>query len=290
MKSQFMCPACHRELVNTQTGFVCEEHGQYDLANGIVRFLGGHEFDSHWLRNLATEIAQPKIDLAYTFLAPLSGSVGKDGCRILDAGCGDGVHAYVLSNFFATGKCQAYGIDASVSALNAAQGRVGDNWTFAEADLGKLPFADDFFDVVYAFGSIEYTDSPEKTLNELCRVLRPGGKLQIWMLPPPSGLTGVALAILRTTAQILGPLGARLIADAIVPLLQFLPNQTGLNLKNASWRQCREAVLVNVASSQLTTVHPEHVTEWLSLSGMMLEKELTGITGVQLATKMSPRP
>ncbi len=205
--------------------------------------------------------------------------------RILDAGCGDGIHAIVLSPLVEQNKLRAYGIDASIVALNAAQSRAGKNWQFAEADLVSLPFPDEYFDVVYAFGSIEYTSSPRDTFRELCRVLRPGGKMGVWMLPKPTGLTGVILSSLRFLTRATGPIVTRIIADAIVPMLLFAPNQSGLNLQNATWRQCREAIMVNIASPQLTTYTVEEVSTWFADHGMMLDENITGIIGAQWGCK-----
>ncbi len=44
------------------------------------------------------------------------------------------------------------------------------------ADIRELPFAPDSFDVVYTMGTIEHIDEYRQALQELQRVLRPGGR------------------------------------------------------------------------------------------------------------------
>jgi len=45
----------------------------------------------------------------------------------------------------------------------------------AVADIRALPFADASFDAVYSMGTIEHFRDSERALNEMVRVLRPGG-------------------------------------------------------------------------------------------------------------------
>ncbi|HDS09699.1 MAG TPA: class I SAM-dependent methyltransferase, partial [Firmicutes bacterium] len=43
-----------------------------------------------------------------------------------------------------------------------------------------LPFEDEHFDVIVAASSIEQTPSPEKTVKELFRILKPGGRMRVF--------------------------------------------------------------------------------------------------------------
>ena len=45
--------------------------------------------------------------------------------------------------------------------------------------MTELPFADSTFDCVYATESLEHAVEIERAVNEMCRVLKPGGKLVI---------------------------------------------------------------------------------------------------------------
>jgi len=55
-----------------------------------------------------------------------------------------------------------------------------------------------------------------------------------------------------------------LIADCIVPFLGLLPTRSKMSLANASWRQCREVVLVNIAPSQLYFPQEAEIEGWFA--------------------------
>jgi SAM-dependent methyltransferase len=62
---------------------------------------------------------------------------------------------------------------ANLVAINiASNGNID-----AQADACRLPFFDDAFDVIICAEVLEHTRTPELVLNELRRVLKPGGKL-----------------------------------------------------------------------------------------------------------------
>lgn len=57
-------------------------------------------------------------------------------------------------------------------------------WTNAmTGDEVALPFADDSFDAILSLGVLEHVQYPERSLDELARILRPGGTLYVYKLP-----------------------------------------------------------------------------------------------------------
>jgi SAM-dependent methyltransferase len=46
----------------------------------------------------------------------------------------------------------------------------------AVADVRDLPFADSSFDAIYSMGTIEHFDETERAVQEIARVLKPGGR------------------------------------------------------------------------------------------------------------------
>ncbi|HSR94746.1 MAG TPA: class I SAM-dependent methyltransferase [Solirubrobacterales bacterium] len=92
--------------------------------------------------------------------------------RILEIGCGSGDGVFFLAREFPGARVR--GVDPSAEAIRKAVSRVGldpeGRVAFKRGRLRKLPYPDDFFDLVaQAGGSLRP--------GEIARVLRPGGHL-----------------------------------------------------------------------------------------------------------------
>jgi SAM-dependent methyltransferase len=118
---------------------------------------------------------------------------------ILDAGCGTGNHLFR----FARRGYSCVGVDLSDYALRQAR-QVMDGADFASRvtlscqSLEALSFADNTFDVVHCRGVLMHIAAWEEALRELCRVLKPGGRIAIF----ESNHRGVA-AYLQRWARLL---------------------------------------------------------------------------------------
>jgi SAM-dependent methyltransferase len=110
------------------------------------------------------------------FVQPLLAQAtdGVQAPRILDCGCGTGHNLTMLRQFG-----RAWGIDITWSGLAYAhdQGERG----VARASASRLPFSAGQFDLVTSFDVLyALEDEIERaTLNEMYRVLRPGGQVLI---------------------------------------------------------------------------------------------------------------
>jgi SAM-dependent methyltransferase len=74
---------------------------------------------------------------------------------------------------------RAYGIDISeptVMQARAAFTRESGPLRAAAADVRALPFRDASFDAIYSMGTIEHFDETEQAVEEMARVLKPGGR------------------------------------------------------------------------------------------------------------------
>jgi SAM-dependent methyltransferase len=98
-----------------------------------------------------------------------------EGLRVLDAGCGSGLHAAALLDRGA----RVTGIDASTAMVEHARRRLaGCEVELRVADLrAPLPFADGGFDGIMSALVLHYLRDWVPTLAEFRRVLRPGGWL-----------------------------------------------------------------------------------------------------------------
>jgi SAM-dependent methyltransferase len=97
-----------------------------------------------------------------------------DGQRLLDAGCGAGLALQLAAKRGAT----VAGIDASAGLLEIAEERVPDA-DLQRGDLEQLPYADESFDAVTAFNSVQYAADPVAAVGELRRVGRPGAAVAL---------------------------------------------------------------------------------------------------------------
>ena len=94
--------------------------------------------------------------------------------RILDVGCGTGREPADALKYG-----DAEGVDVSEDALAFCRER---GWTRCELGAGEeLPYEDGTFDLVTAFDVVEHMDDDLAGLREMCRVLRPGGRVLLFV-------------------------------------------------------------------------------------------------------------
>lgn len=123
-----------------------------------------------WIENLRTDevntfgFAALERLLLQTDLRP--------GAALLDAGCGTGTNSVWL----AKRGFKVTGADFSEFALSEAE---GEGINYRREDLTALSLEDASFDAVICIGVLMHIPDVEKALQELVRVLRPGGYLII---------------------------------------------------------------------------------------------------------------
>jgi SAM-dependent methyltransferase len=96
----------------------------------------------------------------------------REPVRILDAGCGTGA---LMDRLEAQPGVIVFGLDFSGQAL--AYTRRRGHGRLVQGDLTCLPFPDGTFDVITALDVVEHIREDERALQEVNRVLRPGGVL-----------------------------------------------------------------------------------------------------------------
>jgi malonyl-CoA O-methyltransferase len=98
---------------------------------------------------------------------------GLEGKRVLDVGCGKGRFARVLIEANPGARICAF--DLSVAMLRYAPKAAA----AVAGTMTVLPFRNASFDCVYATESLEHAVAIDTAVHEMCRVLKPGGKLVI---------------------------------------------------------------------------------------------------------------
>lgn len=153
------------------------------------RFLAG--FGSTFQAGLlkAKEAAVEDPDVSTCLLAERAGI--QPGHRVVDLGCGVGGPAIAIASHFP--QTTVHGITISTVQSRIARDLVTDAGlgtavTIAQGDYHHLPFADDSFDSAAFFESIGYSPDRPGLLDEVTRVVKPGGRIYIkdvFARPPP---------------------------------------------------------------------------------------------------------
>ena len=99
--------------------------------------------------------------------------------KVLDCGIGSGALSIALNSILAdTPKIHGIDLSSKMLARAAAEMRLaGLAPDLRQADILSMPFADGSFDVVMAAHVIEHLPDPQLALDEMVRVLKPGGML-----------------------------------------------------------------------------------------------------------------
>ena len=97
--------------------------------------------------------------------------------RLLEVPVGTGVLTMPLYQSLPGAEitCLDYSADMMAHAQKRAEAMALKNISFVQGDVGKLPFADESFDVVLSLNGFHAFPDKEAAFRETCRVLKPGG-------------------------------------------------------------------------------------------------------------------
>jgi phosphatidylethanolamine/phosphatidyl-N-methylethanolamine N-methyltransferase len=175
------------------------------------------------LDDITSDLDQDKVERAYDRWAPIYdlvfGAVFRKG-RNAAISTADGIGGRVLEVGVGTGislphyapSTRVFGVDISAAMLREAQKRVHKLRLknvdgLAVMDAANLEFPDNSFDVVMAQYVLSAVSNPEATLDEFCRVLKPGG--EIVLLSRVSAESGMRRFIEQGVAPLARRLGWR---------------------------------------------------------------------------------
>jgi ubiquinone/menaquinone biosynthesis C-methylase UbiE len=115
---------------------------------------------------------------------------------VLEVGCGLGTDAI---NFARRG-ARYTGVDLTEASIDLVRKRFeleGLPATLSVADAEVLPFADDSFDLVYSHGVLHHTPETQRAIDQIHRVLKPGGTAMVMLYHKNSYNYRVNIMILR---------------------------------------------------------------------------------------------
>jgi arsenite methyltransferase len=143
-------------------------------------------------RAWAQALAYPEPELSRVPDATVEGFAGvanhwllggvKPGEAVLDLGCGAGTDLLVAAQM-AGPAGSAIGVDMTTAMLERADASARamglENVVLHEALIERLPLGDGSVDVVISNGVIDLVPDKDAVLDEIDRVLRPGGRVQL---------------------------------------------------------------------------------------------------------------
>lgn len=209
-EGRLRCPACGEA---------------YPVVHGVPRFVRGvtgyaESFGIQWRRYDVQRPAEDReVFLAKTGFQPRE----LDGRLVLDAGCGSGRYAAVAAGLGA----HVAAVDVTAAVDRAREVCAGlPTVQVIQADLLRLPFEPATFDAIYSLGVLHHTADTRAAFLALVRVLRPGGRLAVWVYRrntrPQEALNSALRALARRLPD--RALHALAVAGAIaggVPVVRF---------------------------------------------------------------------
>jgi demethylmenaquinone methyltransferase/2-methoxy-6-polyprenyl-1,4-benzoquinol methylase len=138
--------------------------------------------------------------------------------RCLDACTGTGDLAVAL---LAGGAKEVVGSDFAPEMLEIARKKAGDRARFLQADTTRLPFAAAEFDVATVGFGVRNLQNLDGGLQELCRVLRPGGRLAILEFSRPQNV--VVRGLYDLYFMLILPLIGNLVSGGAENAYAYLP-------------------------------------------------------------------
>jgi SAM-dependent methyltransferase len=185
---------------------VCAGCGaRYAISEGVPRMLASGSEAGPSTGHKWTEFAAAVPEFEKNFLDIASPLTPNDftGRLVLDAGCGFGRHALFASRYGA----EVVAIDSSADAIASCVANLGEavRTHVVQGDVDRPPFKRGIFDLVFSYGVLHHVQNAQSTFATLGELVKPNGRLSIWVYGPRQGLTRIATGALRGAASAMSP-------------------------------------------------------------------------------------
>lgn len=184
MKINWKVPGSDIGLVRKNNFYVSNIGHNFEIINQIPRFVEKNNYSSafgiQWNHYRKTQLdSHTGISISRDRINRCLGNEIFPKLKdktILEAGCGAGRFTEILLS--QNSKVVSIDMSNAVEAnqLNFPQ---SNNHIIAQADICKLPFYSEQFDLVICLGVLQHTENPIKTLQALYEQLKPGGWLVV---------------------------------------------------------------------------------------------------------------
>ncbi len=196
----------------------------YPVTRGIPRFVDTdgytRSFSFEWSLHRRTQLDSSEANESERALREKTGLDPPDVKEkmVLDVGCGTGRFAEVISRW--GGHVVAFDLSYAVEAAQEnLRGRK--NVLVVQADVFRMPFPAQSFDLIYSLGVLHHTPDCERAFRRLPSLLKPGGTIAVWLYEPPRPWHEVADFYRRFTTR-MPPAALYALCHMAVPLYYLL--------------------------------------------------------------------
>jgi 2-polyprenyl-3-methyl-5-hydroxy-6-metoxy-1,4-benzoquinol methylase len=172
-------------FVETLRSEVAEEYAQvaeypelgfhFHVGRRLANLL---EYKEEWLQEYPEKVIESFAGTGNPFTL----GILEPGERVLDVGCGAGLDSLIAARMVGTDG-EVIGVDMTPAMVEKARKNASligvENVSFLEGFSEELPVPDEWADVIISNGATNLSPNKEVLFQELNRVLKPGGRLQI---------------------------------------------------------------------------------------------------------------
>jgi 2-polyprenyl-3-methyl-5-hydroxy-6-metoxy-1,4-benzoquinol methylase len=179
-------------------------------------------FGKNWSSYLDT-LDEERIAEAVRSLSSVLGCDSLEGSTFVDVGCGSGLFSLAAARL---GADRVHSLDFdpdSVRCARTLRERYGFNaktWVVEEGSALDAVYLEALgtFDVVYSWGVLHHTGDMERALDNVGRLIAPGGALYISIYNDQGGQSGIWRVIKRTYNHLPGSLRMSYVAFVMAPV------------------------------------------------------------------------